>query len=86
MKPAKSAKTAPDILAIASHSLRHNKLVAVALVVLAVILFSAIISDLVAPFEPYKTEIALRNSPPMRTANLSWSPAGFHPTGSRKES
>jgi peptide/nickel transport system permease protein len=62
MKP---PMTAPDILAIGSRNLRHNKLVAVAIFVLGLIVFSALFSDLMAPHDPYVTEIALRNSPPM---------------------
>jgi peptide/nickel transport system permease protein len=54
----------PVLAQLDLRSLRKNKLVAVAMVVLALIVFSALFADLVAPHDPYKTEISLRNSPP----------------------
>ncbi len=45
-------------------SLRHNKAAAVALVVFAVILLSSIFAPLVAPHDPFATDLALRNMPP----------------------
>jgi peptide/nickel transport system permease protein len=47
-----------------SRSLRKNKLVVVALVVFAAIALSAIFADVAAPYDPYKSAISLRNSPP----------------------
>ena len=54
----------PVLVQVNLHSLRKNKLVAVAIVVLTLIVFSAVFADLVAPHDPYKTEMSLRNSPP----------------------
>jgi peptide/nickel transport system permease protein len=45
-------------------SLRHNKAAAVALVVFGVILLSSIFATLVAPHDPFATDLALRNKPP----------------------
>jgi len=54
----------PILAQVNLHSLRKNKLVAVAIVVLTLIVFSAIFAELVAPHDPYSTEMSLRNSPP----------------------
>jgi len=56
--------SAPVLGTLNLRSLRHNKLVAVALVVLTLIIFSAVFADFVAPHDPYATEMSLRNSPP----------------------
>lgn len=45
-------------------SLRHNKAAAVALVVFCIIVFSAIFAPLVAPHDPFATNLSLRNMPP----------------------
>ena len=54
----------PVLAQLNLRSLRNNKLVAVAIAVLSLIIFSGIFADFVAPHEPYATEISLRNSPP----------------------
>ncbi len=45
-------------------SLRHNKAAAVALVVFGVILLSSIFAPLVAPHDPFATDLSLRLKPP----------------------
>jgi peptide/nickel transport system permease protein len=55
---------APVLAQLNLHSLRKNKLVAVAIVVLSLVIFSAVFAGFVAPHDPYATEMSLRNSPP----------------------